>query len=237
MKKRILLLNLIVSTFAGLLTVNTYASDKSLYEFKWLDEGEKVYVIQNKEYLKAGGIGIDISLIDSNSSPYQDTNGYSLALAYYLSENWSVDFTYKSYNNSNSADLSNLLNYPKGEVKPLMRRIDTAKLIHFNWIPFYGKINTFNKIFFFDWGLGLGYGIFDTAGNYKTFDDENVSLTLAEEQDSGFNFRSFVKFYGIGGLTFGFEYNLTGVQTIMSQSGAKETLYYNDIIGTIGYIF
>ena len=214
-----------------------YADEKSLYEFKWLDEGEKVYVIQNKEHIKAGGIGIDFSLIDNNSSPYQDTTGMSVALTYYLSENWSFDFTYKKYNNSDSADLTNLLNAYDTEVKPLIRRIDAAKLVHINWIPFYGKINTFNKIFFFDWGLGLGYGQFDTAGNYETFLEESVSLTLKEEVDTGFNFRSFLKFYTRSSLTLGFEYNLTGVNTIKDKNGTKEILYFNDIMATIGFIF
>lgn len=234
MKKLATLIVIIHSTLVASLS---FASENSLYEFKWLDEDEKVYVIQNKEHVKSGHLGIDFSYIDSNSSPYQDTTGFSLTLVYYLSENWSLDLTYKQYSNSNSADLENLLNAYSNEVKPLIRRVDTAKLLHINWIPFYGKINTFNKIFFFDWGLGLGFGQFDTAGNYKTFKQKNLSITLVEEQDTGFNFRSFVKFYLGENLTMGFEYNLSGVQTILKEDESKEVLYFNDIIGTIGYLF
>lgn len=220
-----------------LIITSSMAAENSLYEFKWLDEGEKVYVIQNKEYVKSGNIGFDLSIIDSNSSPYQDTSGFAFSITYYLSENWSLDFTYKQYNNSDSADLENLLNMPDGQVKPLIRRIDAAKLIHINWIPFYGKINTFNKIFFFDWGVGLGFGQFDTAGNYKTFLQKNISITYEEESDTGFNFRSFFKFYIGKNTTMGFEYNLTGVQTILNQDESKEILYYNDITASIGYMF
>ena len=215
------------------------ANDNSLYEFKWLDEGEKVYVIQNKEHIKAGGFGVDLSVVDSNSSPYQDTNGFIIGFTYYFTEKWSMDFTYKKYNNENSADLNNLiaLTEASNEVKPLVRRIDTAKLIHVNWIPFYGKINTFNKIFFFDWGVGFGVGQFDTAGNYETFDDPSKSFALKEESDTGFNFRSFVKFYTKSSWTMGFEYNLSGVQTIKSEEGNEEILLYNDIMATVGMIF
>ncbi len=220
-----------------LFTSNVFSDESSLYEFKWLDEGERVYVIQNKEHVKAGGLGVDISLIDSQSSPYQSTSGLSGSITYYMSENWSIDFTYKQYNNKDSADLNNLLSAYDSEVKPLIRRIDSAKLIHLNWIPFYGKINTFNQIFFFDWGVGLGAGQFDTAGNYETFLEKNISITFKEEVDTGFNFRSFVKFYTRSGITLGFEYNLTGVDTIKSQDGTKEILYFNDIMATIGYIF
>ena len=123
------------------------------------------------------------------------------------------------------------------QIKPLIRKVDAAKLVHINWIPFYGKINTFNKILFFDWGIGLGVGQFDTAGNYQTFLQKNISITFVEEQDTGFNFRSFFKFYIGKSFTMGFEYNLTGVQTILKQDETKEILYFNDIIGTIGYLF
>ena len=237
--KKITAKKFILLTFLFLGPHLLFAAENSLYEFKWLDEGEKVYVIQNKEHIKANSFSVDLSLLDSNSSPYQDTTGISLTFIYYMSETWSLDFTYKQYNNADSADLKNLqtLGSAGNEIKPLIRRIDAAKLFHINWIPFYGKVNTFNKIFFFDWGVGLGFGQFDTAGNYATFQQKNVSLTLVEESDMGFNFRSFFKFYLGESMTMGFEYNLSGVQTILSQDETKEILYYNDIMGSIGYIF
>ncbi|MBD64158.1 MAG: hypothetical protein CME62_03065 [Halobacteriovoraceae bacterium] len=217
------------------------ASEKSLYEFKWLDEDETVYVIQNKEHTKAGGIGVDLSFVDSASSPYQDTTGLIFGVTYYFSEMFSMDFTYKQYNNSNSGDLDNLLEAlladGEQEVKPILRIIENAKLIHFNWIPFYGKVNIFNRIFFFDWGLGVGVGQFDTKGNWETFNESNTRLTFESDTDTGFNFRSYVKFFTRSNITLGFEYNLTGVDTIRDPNGKKDILYYNDIIGTIGYLF
>lgn len=234
MKKSIYLILLTFSFIAS-------ADEKSLYEFKWLDEGEKVYVIQNKEHTKAGSIGIDLSFVDSASSPYQDTTGMSFGLTYYFTETFSMDITYKQYNNSNNQDMRNLLDAlideGKSEVKPIIRKIDTATLIHFNWIPFYGKVNTFNRIFFFDWGLGLGFGQFETQGNWRTFLSKNTSITFEKETDTGFNFRSYAKFFTRGNITLGFEYNLTGVNTIRDPNGNKTVLYYNDILATIGYMF
>jgi outer membrane beta-barrel protein len=231
----------IISYILIIISFNALADEKSLYEFKWLDEGETVYVIQNKEHEKTGSIGFDLSFVDSASSPYQDTTGLSFGLTYYFSETFSMDFTYKQYNNSDNGDMDNLLSAllaeGEQEVKPIIRKIDTAKLIHFNWIPFYGKVNTFNRIFFFDWGLGVGFGQFDTQGNWETFDQTNTSITYKKDVDTGFNIKSYVKFFTRGNITLGFEYNLTGVDTIKDPNGKKAVLYYSDIIGSIGYIF
>lgn len=225
---------------ASSLSLNAFADNKALYDFKWLDEGEKVYVVQNKEYLKTGRVSVDLNLMTSDASAYQETLGYGGAITYYFSENYSLDFTYKIYNNDDNADLDNIRNIDTGgggTIKPLIRKIDSAKLLHFNWIPFYGKINTFNRIFFFDWGLGLGVGQFETQGNYKTFNDRNVPLTYEKSNDMGMNIRSYFKFFTMSNMTFGFEYNLTGVQTIRSPDGSEDILWYTDIMASIGYMF
>jgi outer membrane beta-barrel protein len=36
------------------------------------------------------------------------------------------------------------------------------------WSPFYGKVNTFNRIFYFDWSFGLGIASLDTESNINT---------------------------------------------------------------------
>lgn len=219
-----------------LLTKTVIADDKSLYDFKWLDEGEKVYVIQNKEYIKSGRFGIDLSLVDSDSSPFQDTTGFTGSLTYYFSEAFSIDVTFKQYSNEDSGDLSNLLNQIGDGVVPIIRKVNSATLVHLNWIPFYGKINTFNRIFFFDWGVGVGVGQFNTEGNWETF-DQNEGLVFSQDQDNGFNLRSFAKFYGGDHFTFGIEYNLTGIDTIKDPEGKSAYLFFADIMGSVGYIF
>ena len=220
------------------LSFNILAAEKSPYQFKWLDDDETVYVLQNKEHIKAHNFGVDLSYATSDASPYQETSGLFLALTYYISENWSVDFTYKKYFNEDSTDLSNLVNaYKADDVKPIIRRINSAMLFHINWIPFYGKINTFNEILFFDWGLGFGVGQFETQGNYKTFLIKNKNITYVDETDTGFNLKSYVKFYTRSRVTMGFEYNLMGVDTIKDPQGKSDIHYYTDIMATVGYLF
>ena len=235
MKKFLVLISYL---FSLLLSSNIFAAEKSPYQFKWLDDDETVYVLQNKEHIKAGSIGVDLSYATSDASPYQDTTGIFLTSTYYFTENWSIDFTYKKYFNEDSVDLSNLVDaYQADDVKPIIRRVDSAKIIHVNWIPFYGKINTFNEILFFDWGLGLGFGQFETQGNYKTFLVKNKKITYENETDTGLNFKSYVKFYTRSRITMGFEYNLTGIDTIKDPQGKRAIHYYTDIMATVGYLF
>ena len=228
---------LIYTGIVCLLSLNIFASDESLYDFKWLDEGEKVYVIQNKEFTKAGSLGINVSVVQSDSSAFQNTSGFVGTISYYPSENWSLDITYKQYENSDSDDLTNLLTQIGGGIKPIIRKINTASLLHVNWIPFYGKLNTFNRVVFFDWGLGLGVGQFETEGNWKTFDQTNIGITYEAETDTGFNFKSFIQFYTQAGITLGLEYNLTGVDTIKDPNGVSQLLYYVDLMASVGYLF
>jgi hypothetical protein len=50
------------------------------------------------------------------------------------------------------------------------------------WSPFYGKINTFNKIIYFDWAFGLGMGSFETESNATTVAISNVSDRYIKEK-------------------------------------------------------
>ncbi|MBT7609383.1 MAG: hypothetical protein HN576_06490 [Bacteriovoracaceae bacterium] len=214
--------------------MNSFANDKSFYGFKWLDDDETVYVIQNKEYPKAKRIGVDLSYVNSDSTAYQNTAGLVAAITYYFNEEYSLDVTYKIYSNSNNRDIESLLN--QNSIKPLVRVIDSALLIHFNWIPFYGKLNMLNKILYMDWGIGIGAGQFTSKSNYKTFEDTSPFL-LQPEDNVGINIRSFFKFYMSRKWNFGFEYHSTGVQAITSSALNEEIIWFNDVMLTIGYMF
>ena len=66
-----------VLTFVALITSVTSTTSKAEYDFSWLDPDKKIYVIQNRKYLKAkralvsvlGGLGL--------SNPYRTTYNVS----------------------------------------------------------------------------------------------------------------------------------------------------------------
>ncbi len=51
------------------------ATEKDLYNFKWLDPDKSVYVLQNKVYKKEKSFYTDLSFLKGLSSTYQDTKG------------------------------------------------------------------------------------------------------------------------------------------------------------------
>ncbi len=228
MKKWIFLLCLLAAQYS-------FAGQTSIYKFNWLDEDEKVFVIQNKEYVKSKRLGLDFNFLKSDSSAYQSTNGFTGAMAYYFNEEFSLDFTYKHYMNRDNVDYQNLKKaFPTTTMSPLLRKIDSAMLVHLNWIPFYGKINTFNSIYYFDVGMGLGLGQFKTSSNYKTY--QTASEAYEQEANSGFDGRVFFKFHFTQNFNFGFEYSYTGLKAIMSADKKETMIYYNDLMIGIGFL-
>jgi outer membrane beta-barrel protein len=224
---------LLVTIFSQLLI----AGEDSVYKFNWLDNDEEIFIIQNKEYIKSGRVSIDGVLINNESSPYQDTLGFAASLSYYFNEEWSIDYTYKSYSNTESKDYTNLVSAYDSSVKPLVSKVESAQILHINWVPFYGKLNTFNKIIFFDWGVGLGAGTFQTASNWQTFDDPTVALTFESASDSGFNFKTFFRFHLTEHMSFGIQYDVSRIETIRNPAGTKDTLTFSELAFFLGYIF
>lgn len=215
--------------------IHCFAGEANLYNFDWIEKNEKVYIIQNKEFIKTKRVGLDLGFMQSDSSPFQSTRGVSAAIVYYFSEEYSIDLTYVQYLNSDNEDLDNLID--ANNTKPLIRKINSAKLFHFNWIPFYGKINVFDKIFFLDAGLGFGFGKFSTQGNYKTFLIPNKKVEYVSEDDTGGSFKLFGKFHVSRRFNVTFDYGLKVVQTIKSPDQQKSLLYYNDLGLSFGVLF
>ena len=48
---------------------------------------------------------------------------------------------------------------------PFRRIVDQYYGAYFLWSPFYAKINTFNKIIYLDWILGVGYANMSETNN------------------------------------------------------------------------
>lgn len=163
------------------------ADEKDLYDFMWLDPDKKVYVLQNKIHKKAKTFFLNAGYAMGLSSNFQDTSGIHANFGYYFTEEWAIEGLYTKYSNSDNEAMENLQKL-NGAI-PFIRKTESNYGLMAKWSPFYGKINTFNKIFYFDWSLGLGLGKLNTKSNAKTaaiqatansYSDEDYTTVIAK---------------------------------------------------------
>ena len=124
------------------------------YDFSWLDPDKKIYVIQNRKYRKGQKIELAASFGLNLSGPYTSSYVIMPRISYYFSERWGASALLGFQSNADSGTLIELKDTTT--VIPNIRDITSLFGGSVSWIPFYGKINLFNKIFYFDTHLELG---------------------------------------------------------------------------------
>jgi len=215
---------------------NTHAGEKSLYDFLWLDPDKKVYVLQNKLYKKEHSVYFDIGYIANQTSKFQDTNGLSFKGGYYFHEEWGIELFYQKYSNSNNDDFRNvkLIN----EAVPFVRRLDSTYGAALIYSPFYGKINTFNKIYYFDWSFGAGYSKINANSNIKSVRIDNAPNKYEKETYNGAVLKTKVKFHVTENVHLGLEYMNTYYMAPGPKDPKSDKLRTNtDLIFSVGFSF
>jgi outer membrane beta-barrel protein len=228
------------SLIAALLMIvsiqTTKAGEKSLYDFLWLDPDKKVYVLQNKLYKKEHSFYADLGYISNFTSKFQDTNGFSLHAGYYIHEEWGLEVFYHQYSNKNNDDFRNvrLIN----EAEPFVRRINSSFGASLIWSPFYGKINTFNQIFYFDWSFGAGIAQVNTDSNLKTVTVSNAVNRYEKETNSAGVLKTKVKIHLRENIHLGIEYMNTYYMAPGPKNPKSDVLRTNtDLILSVGFSY
>ena len=177
---------LILALIALLASGPSWSAESDLYNFSWLDPEKKVYVLQNKIYKKQGTFYLNLGFFSGQggNSNYQDVVGGHFSLGYYLFEEWAIEIFAHAYSNSDNENKDNLIEITKHA--PFIRNFNSKMGGMLLWSPFYGKINTFNKILYFDWSLGLGGGTIAAESNAKTAAEE-----FDESKGNNFDAESF----------------------------------------------
>jgi|GEM_PF-200559 len=135
------------------------ANSDGEYNFTWLDPDKKIYVLQNRRYTKAEKVELSLMIGPGLSNPYRNTFNADPRLTYYFSEAFGLEafygFTFNTPNNTYQALVgsSRLQN-----VQPVLREIQNQIGLNLVWVPWYAKINVFNRILYFDWYFTAGVG-------------------------------------------------------------------------------
>ena len=171
-RQQLLALSLIASLFSGALAAR--AADKEdkpdEYDFSWLDPEKKIYVVQNRKYLKEGRLEISLSGALGLGEAYRNRKGLMPRAVFYPSENFGISVLGAFNSNSENDNVAGLIASGSNRI-PAVRDTQSFVGASVMWIPFYGKVNLFNQILYLDWFVEAG------VGQVKTEIDLNTDIT------------------------------------------------------------
>ena len=169
------------------------ASEDSLYDFLWLDPDKAVYVLQNKEFKKKFSLYVDLGYATNKASEFQTTTGQQFKIGGFLHETWGAELLYTKFTNQNNDAYENVSSNA-GKL-PHIRRPTSLLGFLLIWSPFYGKINTFNQIFYLDWMFGMGIGQLETQSNLRSMFPTEQPLRYDPEKFYGVIVKTNIKWY------------------------------------------
>jgi outer membrane beta-barrel protein len=156
-------------------------AEASDYNFNWLDPEKKIYVLQNRRYTKAGHVFLNLLGGPGLANSYRTVWNVDPRIYYYFSEAFGLEAFYTKTFNSPNTTYSALINSAPTTV-PVIREFNNEVGIMGQWVPWYAKINMFNKIIYFDWFLQAGFGEVSTDIQTQT----NTTLPPVYQDQSFF---------------------------------------------------
>lgn len=162
----------------SLFSITTFADEKSIYEFEWMDQDKQIYVLQNRLFEKNQNFTLSLLGSRTMSNKFVDTYYGVLKAGYYFNEDWGIELVGGFGDGSENVTANNVR---VQNAVPFYRQIDHYFGGLINWSPLYGKFNAFDKIFYLDWFFGAGLAAVSTSDNRAEF---LVSTNRAMTKDS-----------------------------------------------------
>lgn len=221
--------------FLCLFSQTLKAGERDLYDFLWLDPDKSVFVLQNKLYPKDGSLYFELGYLSNITSTFQDTSGAKFSFGYHFAEEWAIEVSHINYSNTNNTALDSVA--AVSGVMPFIRKPLSSTSLFLIWSPFYGKINTFNRIYYFDWSFGVGTGAYKMESNLETAELENEDR-YDDESYTPLQLKTSLKFHINKNLHIGLEFINTNYQANTPKNpNTKSWDQNNDIIMSIGASF
>lgn len=213
-----------------------FGEDEKVYDFLWLDKDKSVYVLQNKMFKKDKSLYCDIGGMMNITSAFQNTKGIQIRPGFYFTETLAVELFYNHYGHSDNASYKNI-EYVNSSV-PFVRRFNSSFGASLVWTPFYGKINTFNKIFYFDWSFGLGISQLKAESNIDSVTVSSAQNTYKSESYTGILGKTLVRFHVNQHIHVGFGFESTWYSAYgPNKAEGKQLNINNDVLLVIGFSF
>lgn len=183
--------NLFLFVFSIVLSGVTFANESSVYNFSWLDKDKEIYVLQNRKFRKDKQAYVGALGVKTLSGAFIDSYGGSVRAGYFISEDWGLEFVHGVGSGKENTTAKNV--QAQSSVA-FYRKIESYTGAMMMWSPFYSKINTFNKVFYFDWMFGLGLASIKTEDNRNRFVNQN-DKSMTSDSSTGLMWNSGLRFY------------------------------------------
>lgn len=184
--------NIFLVLVCAFLSSAVMASERSVYDFQWLDKDKEVYVLQNRKFRKAEKVYVGVNGVKTLSGAFVNSYGVSARAGYFLREDWGIEFAFGKNSGSENDTAKGVRE--QGTV-PFYRKVNQYMGAMVVWSPFYSKINTFNQVFYFDWMFGAGAASIKTADNRNKFVAGADTNQLTEENNMGAIWNTGFRFY------------------------------------------
>lgn len=228
-------LSLIVLAAISIITAipnKVNAAEDSVYDFSWLDKDKEVYVLQNRKFRKKSEVYLGTTIGRSVSGAFIDSYEINLIAGFFFSENLGIELSYTKADGSQNKTVDAV--NAQGATA-FYKKIDSATSAMLMWSPFYSKINTFNKIFYYDWLFGAGVASITTLDNRLNFSGGSTSDDLTEETDTAFTWMTGMRFYFSQSWSTRIDFKAIHANTEMqidaNDSEERLNSYYNFNIG------
>ena len=160
----------------------SYSGESSTYNFSWLDPDKEVYVLQNRKFRKKRSLFLNTGFGKSLSGAFVDSTQIQVRVGFFFKEEYGVGVLYSK----NSGKSNETSESAKGVYLVPFRRItQDYRGLMFLWAPFYSKSNFFNKVFYYDFIIGLGYGKLNEINNRPLVVKRDPSLHEVTGSQSG----------------------------------------------------
>lgn len=177
-------MKIIICHLVFLFSALSYAADDDYYNFKWLSTDKNIFVLQQKFFEKKRTFFFNAGVGKNSTSDFQDSSTLHLSSGFFFSETWGIEGFVNSYSNSNNETYEKVS--ATGRTVPNIRRFNRVMGANLLYSPFYGKLNTFNKILYMELIVGLGLSSISSENNIESFEQFDPSIDFESESLTGF---------------------------------------------------
>ena len=156
---------IICFSFLTFTPMDTFGSTGDAYDFSWLDPGKKIFVLQNRRFIKRGKLNFSVGSGVTTSGAFVDSFNLSGRGSYFFTEEFGIELLYSKNNGKENSTAESVRNPGGAGSIPFRRIIDNYYGAYLSWSPFYSKINTFNQIIYLDILFNLGIVSMEETNN------------------------------------------------------------------------